>query len=72
MFKVIIFVYFYLKANLNSILKPVNVDKNILLSHTTELEDETFEETEMMNLRNDKKRRKNRLDFFCSKPSIIY
>ncbi|VVC45685.1 Protein patched/dispatched,Sterol-sensing domain [Cinara cedri] len=55
-------------TNLNSDMKTTNENKKILLPHTTELEDETFEETEM-TLRNDKKRRKNRLDFFCSKPT---
>lgn len=41
------------------------------LPHTTVLDDEIFEEADVMTLRNDKKRRKSRLDFFCSKPSTF-
>lgn len=44
-------------------------DVKKLLPHTSALDDEVFEETELLTFRNDKKIRKSRLDFFCSKPS---
>lgn len=51
-------------------METTSEDVKKLLPHTTALDDELFEETEMMTLKNDNKRRKNRLDFFCSKPSM--
>lgn len=51
-------------------METTSEDVKKLLPHTTLLDDELFEETEMMTLRNDKKRRKSKLDFFCSKPSV--
>lgn len=56
---------------MNSNLETTSEDIKKILPHTTVLDDEILEETEMITLRNDKKRKKNRLDFFCSKPSII-
>jgi len=46
-----------------------STDIKKFLPQTSPLDDEVFEETEIMTQRNDKKRRKNRLDFFCSRPS---
>lgn len=51
-------------------IETINDDVKKSLPHTTVLDDEVFEESEIMTLKNDNKRRKGRLDFFCSKPSI--
>lgn len=61
--------YFYSQKNLNSDMESTSTDLKKLLPQTSPLDDEVFEETEIMTQRNDKNRRKNRLDFFCSKPS---
>ncbi|XP_050532360.1 protein dispatched [Daktulosphaira vitifoliae] len=55
----------------NSQLNVENLsdDSKISVLQTPLLDDEVFEETEVMTLKNDKKIRKNRLDFFCSKPT---
>lgn len=45
-------------------------DVNKSLSYTTELDDEVFDENEILTSGNNKKWQKNRSDFFCSKPSI--
>lgn len=55
--------------NLNSDMESTSTDFKKFLPQTSPLDDEIFDETEIMIQRNDKKRRKNRLDFFCSKPS---
>lgn len=55
--------------NLNSDMESTSTDFKKFLPQTSPLDDEIFDETEIMTQRNDKKRRKNRLDFFCSKPS---
>lgn len=60
---------FYPQGNLNHNIDNPSEDVKKILPHTTVLDDEVFEESEIMTLRNDKKRRKSRLDFFCSKPS---
>lgn len=50
-------------------MDSTSADIKKFLPQTSPLDDEVFEETEMMTQRNDKKRRKSRLDFFCSRPS---
>ncbi|XP_027851991.2 protein dispatched isoform X2 [Aphis gossypii] len=55
--------------NLNSDADSKSTDIKKFLPQTSPLDDEIFEETEIMTQRNDKKRRKNRLDFFCSRPT---
>lgn len=61
--------FFYTQKNLNSDVDSKTTDIKKFLPQTSPLDDEVFEETEIMTQRNDKKRRKNRLDFFCSRPS---
>jgi len=55
-------------------MENTSEDFKKLLPHTTVLDDEVFEETEIMTMisRNDEKKRKSRWDFFCSKPSNNY
>lgn len=52
-------------------MENTSEDFKKLLPHTTILDDEVFDETEIMTSRNDEKKRKSRWDFFCSKPSNI-
>lgn len=56
---------------MNHNAESTNDDIKKSIPHSTILDDEIFEETEI-TLRSNTKRRKNRLDFFCSKPSMLY
>lgn len=51
-------------------METTSEDIKKLLPHSTVLDDEVFEETEVTVFRKDKKKQKSRLNFFCSKPSI--